>query len=320
MSTVEDRGGALIGQPLHLSLHPYAWWLEQFRKRECVLHWSQDFGPACAFYLTAWKPGQWVVDGGEINTDLDTLCAQVRHNIGQGWRQVTPHELQDAEVMILGGGPSLAQFEGEIKAMRAAGAKLVTMGGAYNWALDHGLTPSATICVDAREMNQRFTKPVVDDCIYLISSQCHPKVLEGLPTERTYLWHTTNERISEILQAQYPTCYPIPGGSTVLLRALPLLRTLGFKWFHLYGCDSCLTGEKHHAFSQPENDDARVFNVIVQPSGRIFRCHSWMVAQATEFVSMVRAMGNEFEVQIHGDGLLQHIIETGASLAPVGEG
>jgi hypothetical protein len=99
----------------------------------------------------------------------------------------------------------------------------------------------------------------------------------------------------------------------VLLRAIPLLRMLGFKQFHLYGCDSCLTGE-HHAYAQAENDDAPAIPVTVS-DGRIFQCHPWMVAQAQEFMELIKFLGDEIEIATYGDGLLNHILVTGSNLA-----
>jgi hypothetical protein len=221
----------------------------------------------------------------------------VRHNIAQGWQQVSPHATNDVEVMILGGGPSMAAFEDDIRQKRAEGVKLVTLNGAYNWAIEHGLTPSAQVIVDARPFNARFTKPVVDGCKYLIASQCDPAVLEGLPPDRTYIWHTTTEMIKDVLDAQYEVWWGVPGGSTVLLRAIPLLRMLGFKKYFLYGADSCLLSDgSHHAYSQNENDSDYVLNVVVNPGGRIFQCHPWMCAQGAEFISLVKFLGEEIEL------------------------
>lgn len=314
ISTVEDRCGELIGESLHLTTQPYAWWLEQFTRHECVVYWSRDLGRSCLFYVTAWQDGQAVVDHGVVNTEEEQVRVNVRHNVARGWTQVTPHETNDFEVMILGGGPSMAAFEDEIKARRAAGAKLVTLNGGYHWALDHGLTPSAQIIVDARAFNARFTKPVVDECKYLIASQVDPSVFEGLPLDRTFIWHTTAEQIEDILKESYGVYWPIPGGSTVLLRAIPLLRMLGYRKFHLYGCDSCLAGDgTHHAYAQPENDAAPIFPVTL--GGRIFQCHPWMAAQCQEMLSLIRFMGDEIELEIHGDGLLAWALEHAASLA-----
>lgn len=312
ISTVDDVMGGLVGHPLHLTVKPYAWWLKKFNERDCTIHWSQDNGNACMFYVTAWWDGSKIVDIGVLNTDEEVVKKNVRHNIQQGWIEISPHETNNEEVMILGGGPSTAEFLEDIKKKRAEGVKLVALNGAYGWCIENGLTPSALIMVDAREFNARFSKPVVDGCKYLIASQCDPAVFEGLPKERTYIWHTTTEMIRDILNEHSEIWYVVPGGSTVLLRAIPLLRMLGFKKFHLYGCDSCLSADKHHAYAQPENDAAMVLPAIV--GGRTFHCHAWMVSQAQEFMDMIRFLGDEIELELYGDGLLTHILNTGAKI------
>ena len=67
---------------------------------------------------------------------------------------------------------------------------------------------------------RRFTKPVVEECKYFIASQCHPSVFEGLPKDRTYVWHTQADLCYKILlDEQYETWWPVPGGSTVLVKS-----------------------------------------------------------------------------------------------------
>jgi SAM-dependent methyltransferase len=314
ISTQDDQCGKLLGEDvkLHLTVQPAEWWQEQFAKIDAKIEWAQDVPGTVMFLVSAWQDGQVIVDHGIVNTVDEQVRANVRHNVAQGWEQVRPHKETDLDVMILGGGPSMAQHEDEIKALRADGVKLITLNGAYNWCLERGLVPSAQIMVDARAFNARFVKPVVDECKYLIASQCDPSVFEGLPRDRTFIWHTTAEQIEDILKEHYPLYWPVPGGSTVLLRAIPLLRMLGYKRFHLFGCDSCLSGSEHHAYAQAENDNVPDFPVIV--GGRTFRCHSWMAAQAQEMLSLIRFMGDQIELQIHGDGLLSWILEHAASL------
>ena len=137
-----------------------------------------------------------------------------------------------------------------------------------------------------------------------------------MPKDRTYIWHTQAELITDLLEKQYEECYPVPGGSTVLLRAIPLFRTLGFKRFHIFGCDSCLEEDKHHAYEQKENDGQLIMPVNV--GGKIFKCHPWMVSQAQEFIDLIRMLGEEIELEVYG-GLLHHILETGASYADIKE-
>lgn len=327
ISTVDDTCGALIGHALHLSVHPFEWWLSKFRERECVVHWSHDdpAGQFCCFYVTGWVDGKEIVDAGLLNIDQDQVIVHVRENCSKGYTQATPHPTNDTEVMILGGGPTLELHAEEIRRMRADGVKLIALNGAHDWCLDHGILPSAHVMVDAREFNARFTRrPALPDpasgyagCRYMIASQCHPSVFEGLPHDQVLLWHTSAELIREELDAALKVWFGIPGGSTVLLRAVPLLRMLGFKRFHLYGCDSCLIDDKHHAYSQPENDDPLAVPVTV--GGRVFRCHAWMAAQAQEFMTLIEVLGEEIEFEVHGDGLLAHILNTGAAMAEAEE-
>jgi hypothetical protein len=89
---------------------------------------------------------------------------------------------------------------------------------------------------------------------------------------------------------------------------------LGFRRFHLFGADSCLTDDgKHHAYSQPENDGMMIFPAYV--GGRKFLCHPWMFSQAQEMMDLIKFYGHAFELEIHGDGLLKHILTTGAEMA-----
>ena len=114
--------------------------------------------------------------------------------------------------MIVGGGPSLEKYTEKIRQLRADGVKLITINGAYKWCIDKDLKPSAMVMVDARPFNARFCKPVIDDCKYFIASQCHPSVIEGLPKDRTYIWHTGAELVSDILNKQSEQWWHIPGG------------------------------------------------------------------------------------------------------------
>ena len=316
ISTVDDKGGDLIGHKLHLTVRPFKWWLKKLKEHNCVIHWSKKTKGGCSFYVTAWVGGNDIVDVGVVNVDEDQIKKNVTYNIKQGYLQVQPYPTNDIETMIIGGGPSLSQHVEKIKQLRANGVKLIAINGAYKWCLDNGITPSAMVMVDARKFNARFTQPVVEDCKYFIASQCHPSVFKELPKDRTYVWHTQSEILTEILEAQFEECYPVPGGSTVLLRAIPLFRMLGFKRFHIFGCDSCLEEDKHHAYEQLENDDELIIPVNV--SGKIFNCNPWMMSQAQEFIDLIRMVGDEIELEVYG-GLLHHILESGASMADIKE-
>ena len=314
ISTVEDRLGALIGEPLHLTVQPMAWWVEQLKAAGAVVHWSMEVPQACVIYCSAWNDAGELVKTGRVNVEQERIDAQVAANIEAGWQNVQPHQRQDREVVLLAGGPSLAEHEAEIRALREAGAALVTVNGTYQWAIERGLVPSAQVVLDAREFNARFVTPQVDTCRYLIASQVHPSVLDGLPRDRTFLWHSGISDANETLARERAGFFfPVPGGSTVILRAIPLLRLLGFWRMHIFGFDSCTRGGQHHAYQQSENDHEQVIPVTC--GGRTFECTPWQASQASEFRDLVRFLGDEVELCVHGDGLIAHMIATGAELA-----
>ena len=321
IATEEDRLGVLVGHPLHLTVRSYEWWLEQFRSRECVIHWSAEFSGGCAFYVSAWAGAEFLQEKGDVNLSEEKIGANIAHNTAQDWKQCYPHEINKFECVILGGGPSLNDHLDEIKELRTnPNVKLITMNNSYNWALENGLKPSATVIVDAREHNARFARPVIDDCVYLISSQCDPSVLEGLPKEMTYLWHVAGQKYKDIYDAAYSKkWWSVLGGSTVLLRTIPLLRTLGYRRFHLFGCDSCVTEKEHHAYAQAENDREYAFRTVLTvagvPTDREFLTTNWQVVQAHEFIGMVQFMCDDIDMQVHGDGLLAYILRTGAEIS-----
>jgi hypothetical protein len=112
--------------------------------------------------------------------------------------------------------------------------------------------------------------------------------------------------------------FPCPGGSTVMLRGLCLLRMLGYSKFIIYGFDSCIRDDQHHAYEQEENDDRRIVDITVGQNTKyekVFRCQPWMVYQAKEFQLMVPRVLMDADLQIKGDGMIAHIINSGAELA-----
>ena len=317
IATVQDRlGQETIGKDLHVTVRPVSWWMERLNEAGATVHWCRVDGNGFVAYVTAWKDAADIIKGGKLNVEEEVIYEQVLTNLRAGWQHAHPYDRQDREVVLLAGGPSTGEHLDKIKELRAAGCALVTMNGAYNWALEQGLKPSMQIVVDAREFNSRFVRPVSPECLYLLASQVHPKTLEGLPRERTFLWHSgVTEEAEALIREQSGSFYPIPGGSTVALRAIPLLRMLGFWRLHIFGLDSCVwrSNATHHAYPQPENDEEHLFPIVV--GGRQFFCAPWMVAQASEFRGLVRLLGDEVEMEVYGDGLIAHIIATGAELA-----
>jgi hypothetical protein len=314
ISTEPDRLGALIGETLHLTVQPFAWWLAKLQQHGMHVHYSQNFEGHCVVYGTAWATTKQVVMAGEPNAGEQQLNANVIENLKAGWPQIQPHEAQELEIVLLAGGPSLNDFVDDIRAHRKRAPCVITVNGTYNWAIEHQITPSALIMVDGREFMDRFVRVMLPDCKYLMASQVSPKVMACLPRDRTWLWHSGINKDGEKLARELNNglFFPIPGGCTVVTRAIPLLRMLGFSKIHVYGFDSCMNAGVHHAYAQTENDGELVLPVSC--GGRTFECTPWQVTQAQEFMGLVSLLGSEMELAVYGDGLIAQIINTGASM------
>ena len=248
-----------------------------------------------------------------VNEDKEKIRDNIEKNIQRGLPQVKPYETQEGKTVgIVLGGATLKETFPDLLEKRQNGMPVITVNGSHKYCMTRGLIPSAMIMLDSREFNNRFVYPLAKDCKYFISSQCHPSVFDNLKDCDVWIWHCAGDDNFDLLEKEYGKDYfPIMGGATVALRAVHLLRMLGFPKFEMYGFDSCIM-ETHHAYEQPENDGEEVLDVVV--SGREFLCTAANYHQAKEFVDMISKTGEHYDLAVHGDGLISHIIKNPNSL------
>lgn len=332
ISTVEDHfGPALDVGHMHVTVRPYAWWLKKFAEMELTILHSNEFQHHCLFHVSGHKNFWWTRGG--VNTSQDVVHDQIKENAKWEVEQLVPHGkgeatlrpgVENPKVIFLAGGPSLNDHVDDIKAKRAMGYPLITVNNAFNWALDHGMQPSLQFMIDAREFNKRFVERFDEapDCKFVIASQCHPSVFEMLPRDRTYMWHISLEDAdieltNEIYGEIYKDWFPIPGGCSVTLRAMCALQTIGFRKLEMYGFDSCIMDGEHHAYEQKENDRDDFIRLRVARGTkheREFLCEPFMAVQAREFQTLTKIYFQDLDLIVHGDGLIAHLIKTGAEM------
>lgn len=274
-----------------------------------------------------------VIEGVELdghpNVSDEIYEAHIRAAIRRHLPQLRDQPSNYDRVALLGNGPSLNDTLDELNEVLRDGAKLVTTNGAYHWALEHNLRPQTQVVLDARASNVRFVEPAIPHCNYLIASTCHPDVfdaVEGRPN--VFVFHpfvrkkdpTTNSPVVADLDAYYLGHWVgVPGGTTVVSRALCALRTLGYVRFDLFGVDSCYLHGQHHANAQPENDADQQYRVKVSMTEtpddvREFACTGWHLVQVQDFLRLIRFHGQHFQLAVHGDGLLAHALQASANL------
>ena len=249
-----------------------------------------------------------------MNARHEDILSNIRKNITLQLPQANIYHPNEQHVALVCGGPSLQNTISELREQYENGTKLIAVNNTHDWLIDHGMKPSMHVMVDSREFNNRFIQKPIDSCKYFMASQCHPSVFEALKDNELYIFHVVNEiGEKEILDDYYFGNYHfVVGGSTVSLRAIWLLRMLGFTKIDLYGFDSCYMDGKHHAYEQPENDDCETREVTCM--GKNFLCATWMASQYDDFQHFIAELGDKFELNVHGNGLIAHMMNEGAKL------
>jgi hypothetical protein len=256
------------------------------------------------------------------NTTDEVILAQVAQNIRRGLPQIHPHPINPHTALLVCGGPSLRDTEAELVEAHWRGGKIIACNGSYQWCIERNLKPSAAVMLDAREFNSRFIETPVFGCKYLLAAQCHPRAFDLCRDRETILWHvcTAGQAELDLINAYYfERCFPVVLGVTVGIRAIQLLRMLGFTSIEIFGLDSCWLEGHHHGYEQPENNRDGRRRVWLRPKGhdakaQRFECAPWHVKQADDFMKLIRDRGNMFQLNVHGKGLLAAILRTGAEI------
>lgn len=245
---------------------------------------------------------------GRLNTDDTVIKKNVSKNIRRQLPQFAMQVPHEGKIMILCGGPSLNGQLKSIRAKLAKGWKCLTVNGVYNWCLERNIEPNGQVVMDARPYNKKFVEPLLEDCTYLLCSQCDPKVFDKVKeSSRVYLWHGNGEVIHRIADRYYNSrAIQVPGGTSVGTRAIFIAVMLGYRTISVYGLDSSYADKKHHAYTQEINDLKHVYKV--RCARKTFLSDGWMLKQLDEFMEMCQYLPKELEAEFRGDGLIQTVV------------
>lgn len=257
-----------------------------------------------------WVSLIWKIGGGSsaelalvCNTKDELLKANISHSTKLQLEWLQQQDAHEGHAVIVGGGPSLRPSLDEIRWRQNLGQKIFATNNTHRFLLEHGIKPDAHVFLDAREENTEF---IVEDSdvVYYVASQCSPKMFEKLSGKKVMLWHSNCSVLDEAINnPEQKNELLISGGTTVGLSAMVIAFALGYRQIHLYGMDSSLSEEQHHAYNQRLNDNDTILDVVCH--WRNFRAAAWMVAQVDQFQEIAYQLANmDCVITAHGDGLL----------------
>lgn len=192
---------------------------------------------------------------------------------------------RDGTIVIVGGGPSLEDTIGEVRARKLNGCQIWAVNNTYKYLVDHQIQPDAHIFLDARPDNAEFIYPH-DKVTYYLHKSCDPILFDNLDGKKIIVYGS-NEAT----------------GFTVGIKAMYIAAMSGYRKIYMYGMDSSYRDESHHAYKQSLNDSENTVEITAH--GKKYKCAPWMAIQADEFIQVAESMAEQgLEIYVAGDGLL----------------
>jgi uncharacterized Rossmann fold enzyme len=227
------------------------------------------------------------------------------------WREHTP-------IAIIGGGPSLCDYNGRTIDVARRYRNTMVCGSAYDYVLGRGIVPRWAVVCDPDPIMALYLRRAHRDTTFLVASQCDAAVFKELEDRDVALWHCRGpEAESSDIWGEGQRVL-VGGGCTVLTRAIFLAVTFGFRDIHLFGCDTCVT-DRHHAydFATDQESIGALTPIRLGDPNNVpeFMMADYMVGQLFDFKKTLEALGNRARFEVHGGGALAELMRLGREAA-----
>lgn len=213
-------------------------------------------------------------------------------------------------IAIVGGGPSLKNNLDQLRKYK----NIMACGSVHDYLLENNIIPNWCVICDPEEiMAEYISKPCLDTD-YLVASHCHKAVFDKLEHNKVFLWHAGGSP-DQNKQFGFPdNDFIIGGGCTVGTRAIVLAMTgFGFYDQALFGFDSCLDGEQHHAYEFKDSSKESLGSIyevkLDYPDSPTFKVAGYMLAQVQDFQKICKIYSGKLNTKVIGGGLIAAIIE-----------
>lgn len=244
---------------------------------------------------------------------VENALAKVKKRI----KLVPPH---DRRAIIACYGPSLKACWPKLKQeQEETGAVVVSVSGAHDFLIEHGITPDYHVECDPRphKTNNIGLPKLATE--YLLASCCHPSLFEKLAGFTISLWHVAagTHLLRLVNEKHESTETTVSGGGSVGIRAIPLMHRLGYRDFSIYGMDCSFAEMKEGDSFDPaevqkwtgdqwagKHFGKRQMIETAKVGERYFYVSPILVVYAGHFFDvMQRLPGTTYRV--YGDGMLQ---------------
>lgn len=218
-----------------------------------------------------------------------------------------PHieEKNREPVAIVGYGPSLKNTWEKLRDFKV----IVTTSGAHKFLIDRGIIPTHHVDVDPRAHKIAMLGEIRQDVQYMPCSTVHPNYIDTLldAGANVKLWHCFSTEL-EALRITPAGDVSITGGADAGMRAMSVMRFMGYVNLHVFGMDGCSFDNESHA--DIHTNAMRKFFDLEYPegSGKIYRTTPHLLDVSKTVPHEIDMLKLE-NVQFYGDGLVRAIVE-----------
>ncbi len=246
--------------------------------------------------------GTSAVDDLTRNENVKINCAKNSNRLAL---DMEPH---DRTAHIACFGPSLIQTWPQLAIARATGHSIYSVSGSHKFLIDRDVIPFAHMDCDPRPHKVAMLGEPHKNVQYWLASCVDQSYLDKIYGYDVSLWHSYNGKASREAFKIDPSQRMIVGGGSIGLRAMSVLYCRGYRTFEIHGMDCSFHEDEHHAGDHlGKNHDG----IPVKCGDRWFKANAVMLLYARYFRKQLAIM-KDAKINLHGDGLLQHMMKLGA--------
>ena len=239
-------------------------------------------------------------------------------NVSYSSRLITsylqPCDPHDMVAVFCSGGPTLMDHLGAILELAKDPSNyILCVKHAHDRLIQAGVVPWGCVLLDPRPHVQDFIENPHPKVNYIVATMCHPTTIDRLVDAKArVLGYNALVGAGEETVLP-PKSYLINGGTTSAVRGISVLHFLGFRKFQLFGYDSCYEKPKN---LKEKTKTGQQKHYEVASAGRKFWTDAELVAQCQDMEKLLE-VAPMLDIEVFGDGLLQHIVRTKHAAARV---
>lgn len=223
-------------------------------------------------------------------------------------QQCGPH---DATAIFCSAGPSLRDYLPQLRDLAAdPNNYLVCVKHAHDLLISEGIIPWACILLDPRSHVLDFIETPHPDVRYFVASMCHPSTWDRLLERKArivgYHAHVGAGEEQVLTSRMGQDTIMLGGGCSTAFRGISVLMALGFHRYKLFGYDLCYPTTEGLDLKEKASDGLDKY-IEVEVLGKKFLTDAEKIAQAQNFETMVKQLGDTVELEAYGPGVIPHM-------------